>query len=508
MKIFTAQQLHEADQITQKNQQITSLELMERASTKIFEEINNRLNGAEIKIKVFCGIGNNGGDGLVVARKLMEQGYQVDVYVVNYSDKRSDGFLANYRVVKEETKSRPVLLKSEEDFPEIKSNDFVIDAIFGIGLNRPLVGWVQKLITRINDSKAFKVAIDMPSGMLADGVIEDQPIVEANYTLTFQAPKLAFFLPETASYAGNVQIIDIGIDRKYLAETSAKAILIGKEQAVSLYQPRSKFTHKGDYGHAYIVGGSYGMMGSVVLSSKAALRTGVGKLTSVIPQCGYDILQTSLPEAMVNVVPHDIHLVETQLELKEGDIIGFGMGAGTHEKSIELLTSLLHQVKTPMLIDADGLNMLSKHPELLELIPEKSVLTPHPKELERLIGSWNNDFEKLDKVQEFSKKYKVTIVVKGSYTMTISSDNIYINTTGNPGMATAGSGDVLSGVITGLLAQGYDPAIAAVFGVYIHAQAGDMVIADSVPDALIAGDIIEYLGKAIRSLFEKPETKA
>ena len=348
----------------------------------------------------------------------------------------------------------------------------------------------------------------MPSGMLADGVIEDQPIVEANYTLTFQAPKLAFFLPETASFAGNVQIIDIGIDRKYLAETSAKAILIGKEQAVSLYQPRSKFTHKGDYGHAYIVGGSYGMMGSVVLSSKAALRTGVGKLTSVIPQCGYDILQTSLPEAMVNVVPHDIHLVETQLELKEGDIIGFGMGVGTHEKSIELLTSLLHQVKTPMLIDADGLNMLSKHPELLELIPEKSVLTPHPKELERLIGSWNNDFEKLDKVQEFSKKYKVTVVVKGSYTMTISSDNIYINTTGNPGMATAGSGDVLSGVITGLLAQGYDPAIAAVFGVYIHAQAGDMVIADSVPDALIAGDIIEYLGKAIRSLFEKPETKA
>lgn len=508
MKIFSAQQLHEADKITQEKQQITSLQLMERASSKIFEEINNRLNGAKIKIKVFCGIGNNGGDGLVVARKLVGEGYHVDVYVVNYSDKRSEGFLENYRTLKEDTKNWPVLLKSEDDFPEIKSSDFVIDAIFGIGLNRPLVEWVQKLIVRINESEAFKVAIDMPSGMLADEIIADQPIVEANYTLTFQAPKLAFFLPETARFAGNVQIIDIGIDRQYLAENPAKAVLIGEEQAASLYQPRSKFTHKGDYGHTYIVGGSYGMMGSVVLASKAALRIGVGKVTSVIPQCGYDILQISVPEAMVEVVPHDIHLADMNLELKKEDIVAFGMGAGTNEKSIEFLTTLLNQVKTPMLIDADGLNMLSKHPELLELIPEKSILTPHPKELERLIGSWKNDFEKLDKVQKFSDTYKVTVVIKGAYTMTVSSDNIYINTNGNPGMATAGSGDVLSGVIAGLLAQGYDPAIAAVFGVYIHAKAGDLVVADTVPDALIASDIIAYLGKAIRSLFEKPETKA
>ncbi|MGO1585204.1 MAG: NAD(P)H-hydrate epimerase, partial [Mesonia sp.] len=279
MKIFSAEQLHEADKITQEKQKITSLELMERASSRIFEEINNRLNGAEIKIKVFCGIGNNGGDGLVVARKLVREGYHVDVYVVNYSDKRSEGFLENYRTLKEDTKNWPVLLKSEDDFPEIKSNDFVIDAIFGIGLNRPLVEWVQKLIVRINESKAFKVAIDMPSGMLADEIIADQPIVEANYTLTFQAPKLAFFLPETAPFAGNVQIIDIGIDGQYLAENPAKAILIGEEQAASLYQPRSKFTHKGNYGHTYMVGGSYGMMGSMTLSSKAALRIGVGKVT-------------------------------------------------------------------------------------------------------------------------------------------------------------------------------------------------------------------------------------
>ncbi len=501
MKILTAEQLSEADKITIEKQNITSEELMERAATLVFNEIHNRLNGAPIPIKVFCGIGNNGGDGLVIARHLIQHGYHVTVYVVNYSDKRSDDFLANYKKLKSITKVWPQLIKGEDNFPEINTGDFVIDAMFGIGLNRPIEGWVAKLVRSINDSKAFTLAIDMPSGLFSDQApVSDAAVIEADFTLSFQAPKLVFFLPETMDYVGDLQVLDIGLDRKFLAEVSSRIHLIEKVEAANLYQPRKTNSHKGDYGHALIVGGSYGKIGSVLLTATAALKTGSGLCSLYIPECGYNIVQTGLPEAMV-LTDKDSEQITAYPEDFEADVVCFGMGAGTSQKTVGALEALLNSVKKPIVIDADGLNILSSNKRLLDLLPKNSVLTPHPGELKRLIGEWQGDFDKLEKAKNFSKKYDVILVIKGAHSFTIKGDEIYINNSGNPGMATAGSGDVLSGVITSLIGQSYESLTAAIVGVYLHGRSGDLAANELGYESVLAGDIAQNIGKAIKDLF-------
>ncbi|PTX43193.1 hydroxyethylthiazole kinase-like uncharacterized protein yjeF/hydroxyethylthiazole kinase-like uncharacterized protein yjeF [Christiangramia gaetbulicola] len=502
MKILTAEQLSEADKRTIERQNITSEELMERAATLVFNEIHNRLNGAPIPIKVFCGIGNNGGDGLVIARHLIQHGYHVTIYVVNYSDKRSDDFLANYEKLKSITNDWPQLIKGEDNFPEINTGDFVIDAMFGIGLNRPIEGWVAKLVGLINDSKAFTLAIDMPSGLFSDKVPgNDAAVIEADFTLSFQAPKLVFFLPETMDYVGDLQILDIGLDREFLAEIKAPIHLIEKVEAASLYKPRKTNSHKGDYGHVLIVGGSYGKIGSVLLTATAALKTGSGLCSLYIPECGYNIVQTGLPEAMV-LTDKDSEQLTTYPEDFEADVVCFGMGAGTSQKTVGALEDLLNSVKEPVVIDADGLNILSNNKKLLDLLPKDSVLTPHPGELKRLIGEWQDDFDKLEKAKDFSKKYDVVLVIKGAHSFTIKGDEIYVNNSGNPGMATAGSGDVLSGVITSLLGQSYEPLSAAILGVYLHGRSGDFAASELGYESVLAGDIAQNIGKAVKDLFQ------
>lgn len=501
MKILSAQQIKEADKITLEKEGISSVELMERAATKVFEEIHNRLQGAPIPVKIFCGIGNNGGDGLVVGRQLIDAGYEVTIYIVNYSDQRSQDFLVNYDRVKNRTRKWPVLLKREDDFPEINYGDFVVDAIFGVGLNRPLPQWVAGLVKHINSSGAFVLAIDMPSGLMADADVQDRgAIIRASYTITFQVPKMAFYLPDTAPFVGDLQILDIGLDKEFLEQAEPVANLISKPEARTLYQPRQRFTHKGTYGHALIIGGSYGKIGSVCLTATAALRAGAGLVTVFTPKCGYEVLQTALPEAMVITDPHLEMLTRIEFEL-EPDVIGFGVGVGTKEETIAAFEQLLKNYNKPMVIDADGLNILSKKKELLQLVPEGSVLTPHPKELERLIGSWKNDFEKLHKVRSFTKEYKLIVLIKGTYTMIVTPNDLYINTTGNPGMATAGSGDVLTGVLTALIGQGYEPLRAAILGAYLHGKAGDIAAHILSYEGVVAGDIAKNTGAAILDLF-------
>ena len=507
MKILTAEQLKEADRITLEKQEITSNELMERAAGLVYEEIHKRLQNADIPIKIFCGIGNNGGDGLVIGRLLIHQGYDVTIYVVNYSDQRSKDFLINYDRVKNMTKKWPVLLKSEDDFPEIKVGDFVVDAIFGLGLNRPLVDWVANLVRHINKSGAFVLSVDMPSGLMADKPSEGGDfIVRANYTISFQAPKMAFYLPDTAEYVGELQILEIGLDREYLKEITAAAQLISREEARVLYRPRNKFSHKGTYGHALMIGGSYGKIGSICLASTAALRAGAGMVSVFVPKCGYEIIQSSLPEAMVLTDENEKHLSNIEFDLDPA-VIGFGVGVGTGDETVSAFKELLKKNKKPMLIDADGLNILSKNKEFLKFLPEGTVLTPHPKELERLVGKWKDDFEKLKKVQEFVKEYKIILVLKKAYTFTITPEGMYINTSGNAGMATAGSGDVLSGVISAFISQGYEPLRAAVLGVYLHGRAGDLAAEKLSYEGLIAGDIARHTGAAILDLFESKQNK-
>jgi len=506
MKIFSVQQMRRADEATLKAQQITSLELMERASTQIFNLIHSRLQGSQTLIHVFCGLGNNGGDGLVLARLLLEHGYAVKTYIVNFSENRSNEFLVNYDRLKEISKEWPTQLKSEDNFPDIRQEDMVIDAIFGIGLNRSIVPWVGSLLKHINQSRGFVLSIDIPSGLYLDKAPENkEEVIFANVTVTFQLPKLVFFLPETGIYSQDIEVIDIGLDQRFLMEEKGIASLISKREVLPLYKTRYKFSHKGDFGHCAIIGGSYGKIGSVVLATKSALKTGAGLTTAIIPECGYEVLQSSVPEAMVITDDEDDELIEINLNFQPSSI-GIGVGMGTGVKTVKAFEAFLQPNEVPLVIDADAINILSKHPEFLAYIKPQTIFTPHPKELSRLIGEWKDDFDKLEKTKEFSKQYDVIVVIKGANTIIIYQDQMYINTSGNPGMASAGSGDVLTGVITGLLSQKYEPLHAAVFGVYLHGSAGDIAVQSNGFEGTIASDLVANIGSAFLELFKRPNT--
>jgi hydroxyethylthiazole kinase-like uncharacterized protein yjeF len=503
MKIFSKEQIYQGDQLTVDRQNISSTDLMERAGVQIFNWMNLRMKGAQVPVHVFCGIGNNGGDGLVLARHLILEGYNVKVYIVNYSDKRSKDFLINYDRVKSVTKDWPILLNDNESFPEIKPDDIIVDGIFGIGLNKPVAAWVKNLFKLFKKSRAFTLSIDIPSGLRTDTVPENEnDVVWSSYTLSFASPKLVFFLPTTAKYTINWEVLNIGLDVDFLSSTSTDFNLIGKYEAIPIYKPRDKYSHKGDFGHSLIIGGSYGKIGAVTLASRGALASGAGLVTAFVPKCGYQVLQSSFPEAMVITDVNDSYISNIDYFI-EPTVIAFGIGVGLNNETVLAFESFLKKNKTSLVIDADGINILAKNAELLKLLPPNTVLTPHPKELERLIGTWDDDFDKLKKAKIFSNKYKVVLIIKGANTITIFEDKYYINSSGNPGLSTAGSGDVLTGIITGLISQGYDALSAAVFGVYLHGKSADIAVEDYGYQSLIASHIIEYLGASYLDLFKQ-----
>lgn len=506
MRIFSKEQIYEGDKITEQRQNLPEEELMERAGIQIFNWLHMRMQGAQVPIHIFCGIGHNGGDGLALARNLITHGYNVETYVVNCSNNRSKDFLIAYDKIKNVTKKWPELLNDESNFPEIHKDDIIVDAVFGIGLNRKIDDWVKALFKHLKTSGAFTLSVDIPSGLYTDKPADDaEGVVNANYTLSFQSPKLIFFLPETAHYSIQWEVIDVGIDREYLITTETEFELISKNEVLPIYIPREKFSHKGDFGHGLIIGGSYGKIGAVQLATRAVLSSGSGTVTAFVPSCGYIPLQSSIPEAMVLTDDNEKNISAINLDF-EPTAVGIGVGLGKSKETVIALENFLKSNKnTPLVIDADALNILSENKKLLKLLPENSILTPHAKELERLIGEWSDDFDKLKKTEAFSKKYKIIIVIKGANTITVFGNKKFINTTGNPGMSTAGSGDVLTGIITGLLCQKYQPIDAVLFGVYLHGRAADLAIEEFGYQSLLAGNILDYLGEAYIDLFKQPE---
>ncbi|CAN5212040.1 bifunctional ADP-dependent NAD(P)H-hydrate dehydratase/NAD(P)H-hydrate epimerase [soil metagenome] len=492
MKIFSAVQIKRWDEYTIANEPIESIHLMERAAGKCTKWLTNKFS-SNFQFKIFCGRGNNGGDGLAIARLLTDENYNVAVYIPG-PNPGSEDFQKNYRALQ----NTPVKInepESLEDLPEIALNDIVIDALFGTGLNKPVKELYAALINKINDSKATVVSIDMPSGLFADKTSRNYTRVKADYTLSFQLPKLSFFLNENWDRMGQVAILDIGLSKKFLNKERSKYFLTCEEVISKIYVSRKNNAHKGDFGYACLVAGSYGMMGAAVLSAKACLRSGIGKLTCFIPSEGYNILQTNAPEAMCKTFGkkyiRNIH------DFKHFDAIGIGPGIGEHISHKELFKKLFNEFGKPLVIDADGLNALSKDPSLYKAIPRDSILTPHPKEFERLFGRTKDNFEQLDLALSKAKELQIYIVLKGHYTFIATPDDIgYFNSTGNSGMATAGSGDVLTGIITGLLGQGYSSLESCLLGVYIHGLAGDMAANHLSKEAMIAGDLVEFLGKA------------
>jgi ADP-dependent NAD(P)H-hydrate dehydratase / NAD(P)H-hydrate epimerase len=497
MKIFSAAQIKNWDAFTVTHEPIASIDLMERAGAKCVDWLLQQ-NYAQKHFYIFCGKGNNGGDGLVIARMLIEKKYTVTVYILEFGNIGTSDFQTN--LARLHGCSTDIhFIQSADFFPSLKNDAIIIDALFGTGLNKPLQGISAALVNHINQSAAAIIAIDLPGGLSADASSKGNTLVKAAHTLSFQNYKLAFLLPENEGYCGNIHILNIGLHKNFEAEEDTTFEILDAALIKAIYKPRKKFTHKGNYGHAVLLCGSYGMMGAAVLSAKACLRSGAGKLTCYIPKCGYPILQTTVPEAMCVVAGEDFILSAPQIE--KFNAAGIGPGIGLQNTHASLLKEIFTKYKQPMLIDADALNCIAENKELLSLIPPLSIITPHPKEFERLFGKTENDFERLQLALQKSKEHYIYIILKGHHTF-IGTPNgtSFFNSTGNAGMAKGGSGDVLSGIITGLLAQGYTPLQSCVMGVYLHGLAGDIAAAKFSQEAMVATDIVECLGEAFKVL--------
>jgi len=506
MYILSSKQISEADNATIAKNNMSSIDLMEHAATLCFKWLHTRLQGENVRIHVFCGIGNNGGDGLVIARHLIQHGYNIQCYIVNFSNKRTEEFLYNYNLLKE-LGEWPTIITHEDEFPKVEFEDIVVDAIFGNGLTRKPKGFVKELIRYINSTNAFTLAIDFPSGLFGNKAVSDnESVLKAGHVLTFQTPKLPFLLPDNKDFLNTWEVIDIGLDNEFIESLKPTKHFITKNDVLPLYKPRNKWSHKGSYGHALLIGGSFGKIGAISLATKAALKIGSGLVSAYVPKCGYQIVQTSIPEVMVEV-DEDNALKYFNFKT-EPTVIGIGPGMGTLEKTIKGFQSFLENNTKPLVLDADALNILSLHKDLLNYLPKDTILTPHPKELERLIGTWKNDFEKLRKTSEFSKKNHCIIVLKGAYTAVIKNEQFFFNSTGNQGLATAGSGDVLTGIITGLIAQGYEPINAAIFGVYLHGRTADLAIPQMGYETFTASTIIDFLPDAYLDFFSKENEKS
>jgi ADP-dependent NAD(P)H-hydrate dehydratase / NAD(P)H-hydrate epimerase len=501
MKIFSSEQIRKIDEYTIMHEPVSSTDLMERAATELFKWITSHYGRSE-HFFVFSGPGNNGGDGLALARMLVSNGYNVDVYYIKFTEKTSDDWNVNYRRLSEFTDVRLNIIDSDSVFPLVSHNDIIIDAIFGSGLSRPVNGLVHEIIKKINCTNSTILSIDIPSGLFGEDNSKNdyEGIVKATFTLTFQFPKLSFLFAENSNYVGNWIVIPIGLDQNASANISTPYSFLETADIAPLLRKRSKFEHKGSFGHCLLISGSIGKMGATVLSAGAALRTGTGLITCRIPYTGINIVQCALPEAMVSPDRSENYISDC-CDTEIYSAVGVGPGLGTEIESKKMLNKLIMNCSKPIVIDADALNIISENKELLNHLPKNAILTPHPKEFERLVGKLNNSYEYLTRQMKFSAEHDCIVVLKGAHTSVSTPDGkVFFNNSGNPGMATAGSGDVLTGIILSLLSQGYTPGNAAITGVFLHGTAGDIAAQESCYESIIASDIILNIGKAYKRI--------
>lgn len=492
MKLLSAAQIKEWDKYTIQNEPISSIDLMERAARACFNWIERNINAKSFFI--FCGYGNNGGDGLAIARLLSKLDVQLKVFILNDGGSYSHDFNINLDRLKEILTLSVIRLNADTPLPSIPESTIIIDALFGTGLNRAIEGFNQKLVKHINGTPNKVIAIDIPSGMFCDSSSKNFETVKADYTLTFQCLKKSFLMAENESTFGKIELLNIGLLPSFLDTIKTEYELIDKNMLQAFYKPRKAFAHKGKFGHALIMAGSIGKMGAAVLCIKSCLRSGAGLVTAHIPKKGIDIIQTTAPEAMCIPDINDEIVTHADYDLNNYDVVGIGPGIQQKKETADFLLNILNNYKKPMVLDADALNILSGNKDWLKLLPEYSILTPHPKEFARLFGEHEQDFSKAEAALRIAKELRIIILLKGHYSFIATPwGKGYFNTTGNAGMAKGGSGDVLTGIITGLLAQGYTPEEATIMGVFIHGIAGDRAAEKYGMDAMIAGDLIEEM---------------
>jgi ADP-dependent NAD(P)H-hydrate dehydratase / NAD(P)H-hydrate epimerase len=503
MKIFSVERIREADSFTINNEPIKSIDLMERASAKLFDWIIENVSNDK-KIKIIVGLGNNGGDGLALGRMLASNGFHVHIGIIHYSKNSTEDFNTNLNRIKNLSNISVVDIYKSNEIPDIAKEDVVVDAILGSGLTRPVSGIIGEIIGRMNSSGAVIISVDIPTGLFADisSVSNKGEIINADYTLSFQYPKLAFMLPENEHFIGRWHILDIGLSQEYTEATQTKNNLVLMHDIKPLIKGRAKFSHKGSYGHALLIAGSYGKMGAAILASRACLRSGIGLLHTHVPKSGISVLHTALPETMLSIDRYDNYFSEVP-DLNAYSAIGIGPGLGKEQQSQMAMKLLIQNSNCPLVIDADAINILAEHPTWLSFLPSGSILTPHPGEFKRIAGGWSDDFERLKLQRLLSQKHGLYIVLKGAHTsISLPDGQCFFNSTGNPGMATAGSGDVLTGIITGLLASGYTSAVSAIMGSYIHGLSGDIAAASLGMESIIASDIIDNIGQAFKTIRE------
>ncbi len=501
MKILPVKKIREADAYTIKHEPIADIDLMERASTELFEWIEAKTDPAK-KINIFCGLGNNGGDGFAVARMLKEVGYEVAIFILWYTDKMSPSCKLNFDRVKKINSVQITDLKENNKIPHFSENEVVIDAIFGSGLTRPISGFIGNIVDQINESKAVVISVDVPSGFFCDATntTNDGPIVHADYTLTFQFPKYGFLFPENDVYVGQWEVLHIGLHPEYIKKVDVNNYFLTVKDCKGFLKSRNKFDHKGKFGHGLLIAGGYGKMGAAVLASKAGLKAGAGLITTHIPSKGNDILQSSVPAGIVSIDKNEKVFSEVP-DLTSYNAVAVGPGIGQEMETQKALKLLIQNTGLPIIFDADAINILGENKTWIPFIPKHSIYTPHPKEFERLIGTSYNNFDQNEMQRKFSIKHQAYVILKGAHTVISCPDgSCYFNSTGNPGMATGGSGDVLTGILLGLKAQGYSSLETCLLGVYLHGLAGDIAFEKWGLESLVAGNITHNLGKAFKTL--------
>lgn len=505
MKIFTSAQIHEHDKYTIEHEPISSVDLMERAAKAITHAIAERW-AANTPVVVFAGPGNNGGDALAVARMLADKGYQVRVYLFNIHNNLSADCSVNRKRLNESKKIKSFSeISLNFDPPQLTEDTLVVDGLFGSGLNKPLSGGFASLVKYINQSPSKVVSIDIPSGLMCEDNTYNirTNIIRADVTLTLQYKKLAMMFADNQPYIGKLQILDIGLSKEYADNTECKYCIVDEADIRKLVRPRPDFVHKGSMGNALIVAGCYGMAGAAVLATKACLRSGAGKVTTRTPKNNCMIMQIAVPEAVLSIDP-DAEVLSESASADDIDALGIGPGLGQAETTAVALIGQFKRTHCPIVADADALNILANHRAWLQQLPKNIIMTPHPKEMDKLASNAaNGDYDRLAKALDFAERHDAFIILKGHYTAVCTPQGkVFFNNTGNSGMATAGSGDVLTGILTGLLARGYSEEQACLLGVYLHGLAGDIAAGKLGKESLIASDIIDHLPMAFRSIQE------
>ena len=504
IKIFPTYEVKQLDAYTIENEPIASIDLMERASQALTTAIAARWT-TETPFVVFAGPGNNGGDALAVARLMAHKGYRMEVYLFNPKDNLSADCEENKQRLMEMEEVTFHEITTQFIPPTLTSGHVVIDGLFGSGLNKPLSGGFASVVKYINASPATIVAIDVPSGLMGEenSYTLSTPIVHAHLTLTLQQPKLSFLFAENASYVGEWEVLDIGLSRQAIEEIPTPWKMMTLNDVRQWIKPRAKHAHKGTFGRGLLIAGSEGMAGASILSAKGALRSGIGLLTVHLPYYNNVIVQTAVPEAMTEMDVHNTHFAGAT-DTEEYQAVAIGPGLGQARDTELAVLDQISSTNVPMVIDADALNILGANRNYLTKLPKGSILTPHPKEMERLVGKCSNSYERIQRASELAAKANVYIVLKGAYTAIIQPDGeIVFNTTGNPGMATGGSGDVLTGILLALLAQGYESSLAARLGVFLHGMAGDIAADRQGEVAMTASDIIDSLPQAWKTICGK-----